>query len=77
MCKLAEGQRFFLSENECAFSCSVEHRDSYYFYLVSFDGKGEPESLQPVLAADIYTHAEITPASYTVRFDISHALDKK
>ena len=70
--KQREGHRFFLSDNEYSVSRSLEHQDSYYFYLVSFDGGGEPVELLPILAAKLYAKAEIAPSSYTVRFDFGH-----
>jgi hypothetical protein len=75
--KLREGHRFFLSDNEYTVSCSQDHRDSYYFYLVSFDGEGEPEELVPILAAELYGHAELAPSSYMVRFDVGHSSKKE
>jgi alkyl sulfatase BDS1-like metallo-beta-lactamase superfamily hydrolase len=74
---IPEGHRFFLSDNEYTVSCSREHRGAYYFYLVFFDGAGEPTRLLPLLAADLYQHAEIEPASYTVRFDVGHSAEEK
>ncbi|MBS7426184.1 DUF3883 domain-containing protein [Pseudomonas syringae] len=65
-----ESYRFFLSDNELATSKSLEHEDEYYFYLVFFDGKGTPRELKSVLAKNMYQEAEVTPASYTVRFDL-------
>jgi hypothetical protein len=64
-----EGHRFFLSDNEHSISKSAEQSDAYFFYLVFFDGNGEPADLQPILANDLYQLAEMTPASYVVRFD--------
>lgn len=66
-----EGYRFFLSENERSVSQAAENTDDYFFYLVFFDGQGTPEHLKPVLARTLYEHAEILPASYTVRFDMA------
>jgi hypothetical protein len=74
---VTDGYRFFLSENEYTVSCSREHRDAYYFYLVFFDGMGKPERLLPLLAADLYGHAEIEPASYAVRFDVRHSAEEE
>ena len=74
--KLREGHRFFLSDNEYSVSCSPEHRDSYHFYLVSFDDKGEPQELFPILAAELYGGAKIAPSSYMVRFDVGHSSKK-
>lgn len=67
-----EGYRFFLSDNERFVSQTGDHADSYFFYLVFFDGKGQPISLKTVLAAKMYEDAEILPASYTVRFTVEH-----
>jgi hypothetical protein len=75
--KRGEAHRFFLSDNEYAVSCSLEHRDSYYFYLVSFDGGGEPEELRTIVAADFYGHAVLAPSSYMVRFDVGHSSKNK
>jgi hypothetical protein len=61
--------RFFLSDNEYTVSCSPEHRNAYYFYLVAFN-EGEPVELTPQLAANLYATADIAPASYTVLFDL-------
>jgi hypothetical protein len=62
--------RLFLSDNEYSVSRSPEQRDSYYFYLVTFDGRGEPKELLPILAAERFGGAMISPSSYTARFDI-------
>jgi hypothetical protein len=75
--KLREGHRFFLSDNEYAVSCSPEHRDSYYFYLVSFNSGGEPAEVRSIVAPELYGHAEIAPSSYTVRFNLGHSSKKK
>jgi hypothetical protein len=74
--RLKEGHRFFLSDNEYDVSHSQEHRDSYYFYLVSFDSTGEPEDLLPVLASELYEDADLEPSAYAVRFDFGHASKK-
>lgn len=68
-----KGHRFFLSDNEHLVSISKEHRDEYYFYLVFFNGDGEPASLQPINAEELYEHSEMLPASYVVRFDLEGA----
>lgn len=68
-----EGYRFFLSENERSVSEATEYADDYFFYLVFFDGHGKPEHLTSVLAKKMYEHAEMLPASYTVRFNIERA----
>jgi hypothetical protein len=75
--KLREGHRFFLSDNEYTVSSSPEHQDSYYFYLVSFDGGGEPTELRSIVASELYGHAEIAPSSYAVRFNIGHPSKKR
>jgi hypothetical protein len=74
--KLGAGHRFFLSDNERTVSRSPEHRDSYYFYLVFFDGEGQPRELRTELAEHVYGAAEIAPSSYTVRFDIGRSSRK-
>lgn len=66
-----EGHRFFLSDNEHSVSISAEHRHAYFFYLVFFDGNGQPMDLRPVPAKDLYELVEIMPASYVVRFDFA------
>jgi hypothetical protein len=68
--KLTEGHRFFLSDTEREISVSKGHADAYYFYLVFFDGKGHPTEVIAVLAQELYQNAEVTAASYTVRFDL-------
>lgn len=65
-----EGYRFFLSENEHLTSKSSQHLHAYFFYLVFFDGNGEPVDLHPMPAKDIYELGEMLPASYIVRFDM-------
>jgi hypothetical protein len=65
--------QFFLSDNERTVSCSPEHRNAYYFYLVAFN-EGEPVGLRPRLAASLYATADIAPASYTVLFDLEDML---
>jgi hypothetical protein len=67
-----DSYRFFLSENERSTSEAAEYGDDYFFYLVFFDGNGAPLQLKSILAKQMYQHAEILPASYTVRFDIEH-----
>lgn len=67
--KQVDGHRFFLSENEHETSRSKEHCAGYYFYLVFFDGNGQPSELLAVLADQFYPHAELMPSSYEVRFD--------
>lgn len=62
--------RFFLSENEYTVSRSLEHHRAYYFYLVSFDGDGQPRELTPRPATSFYPAAQITPASYTILVDL-------
>lgn len=59
----------FLSDNEHSISKSAEQCDAYFFYLVFFNGDGEPTELRPILASDLYEHAEMVPASYVVRFE--------
>lgn len=66
-----EGHRFFLSDNEHTVSKAADHSDAYFFYLVFFDGKGEPKELRPVSANDLYQQSEMLPASYVVRFDFA------
>jgi Domain of unknown function (DUF3883) len=67
--KLDDGHRFFLSENEHETSLTKEHHDAYFFYLVFFDGSGQPSELLAVLAHQLYPHADLAPSSYEVRFD--------
>jgi hypothetical protein len=74
--KLGDGHRFFLSDNEHSVSCSMDHADSYYFYLVFFDGGGEPQDLIPILASELYGRADMAPSSYMVRFDVGHSSRK-
>ncbi len=66
------GYRFFLSDNEHLVSTSPDHRRDYYFYLVFFNGDGEPADLLPLLASDLYQKAGMSPASYVIRFDFGH-----
>jgi len=68
--KQGDLHRFFLSENEHTVSHSLEHHKDYYFYLVSFDGDGQPRELTPRAATSLYPAAEIAPASYTVLVDL-------
>jgi len=67
--KLADGHRFFLSENEHETSLTKEHRDGYYFYLVFFNSSGKPSEVLAVLAQQFYAHADLAPSSYEARFD--------
>jgi Domain of unknown function (DUF3883) len=71
--KLAEGHRFFLSDTEREISVSRDHAHVYYFYLVFFDGKGHPADVVAIRADQLYRNAELTAASYTVRFDLKHS----
>lgn len=68
-----EGHRFFLSDNQYAVSRSAAHRAGYFFYLVFFDGKGQPVYLCSVAASDLYGLVEIVPASYVVRFKFARS----
>jgi hypothetical protein len=67
------GYRFFLSENEHTVSKSADHRGAYFFYLVFFNGNGQPFELQPIRADELYERGEMSPASYVVRFDFGRA----
>jgi hypothetical protein len=67
--KFSDGHRFFLSDNEHQTSLSAAHRSDYYFYLVFFDGNRDPAELLAILADQLYPKAEMSPASYEVRFD--------
>jgi Domain of unknown function (DUF3883) len=67
--KLSDAFRFFLSDNEQQTSVSPDHRNSYYFYLVFFDGKAQPIELLAVMAQQVYSKADMSPSSYEVRFD--------
>lgn len=67
--KLADGHRFFLSDNEHQTSVSSEHRTGYFFYLVFFDGNKNPVELLAVLAEQLYPNADMSASSYEVRFD--------
>ncbi|OEZ56024.1 hypothetical protein JAB5_43010 [Janthinobacterium sp. HH103] len=64
------GYRFFLSENEYNVSISSDHCDDYFFYMVFFDGKGEPSSLRAIRADELYKVGEKIPAAYTVQFEL-------
>jgi hypothetical protein len=75
--RLGQLHQFFLSETEYTVSRSPEHRGSYYFYLVSFNSEGQPHDLEPRLAADLYSSADIAPASYTVLCDLEGSLKNK
>ena len=68
--KRSDGYRFFLSDNEHHVSLSAEHRNSYFFYLVFFDGKRNPVGLRAELAHRLYPKAKLDVASYEVRFDL-------
>lgn len=68
-----EGHRFFLSDNEHIVSTSDEHCGEYFFYLVFFDGAGEPFELRPIRADELYKQSELLPASYIVRFDFKRS----
>jgi hypothetical protein len=66
-----KGYRFFLSDNEHSVSNSNAHCDAYFFYLVFFNGEGEPTELWPITATELYKRAEMKPASYIVGFQFS------
>jgi hypothetical protein len=68
--KQGDLHRFFLSENEHSVSLSLEHHGAYYFYLVSFDGEGQPREVTPRPATSLYPAVQIAPASYTVLVDL-------
>lgn len=68
-----QGHRFFLSDNEHTISKSAVHRGAYFFYLVFFNGNGQPIELQPIPADELYELSEMSPASYVVRFDFRRA----
>lgn len=67
--KVADGHRFFLSENERETSISAHYRVGYYFYLVYFDGKRNPKEVEAMRADHLYPNAEMSPSSYEIRFD--------
>ena len=75
--KQGDLHRFFLSENEHTVSHSPEHHKAYYFYLVSFDGDGQPRELTPCPAASLYPAAEIAPASYTILVNLENSSSEK
>jgi hypothetical protein len=68
-----QGHRFFLSDNEHTISKSADYRGAYFFYLVFFNGNGQPFELQPIRADELYERGELSPASYVVRFDFGRA----
>lgn len=68
-----QGHRFFLSDNEHTISKSADHCGAYFFYLVFFNGNGQPVELQPIRADELYELGEMSPASYVVRFDFGRA----
>jgi hypothetical protein len=70
--KLSDSHRFFLSDNEHQTSLSKDHQGGYYFYLVFFDGKGQPSEVLAVLAHQLYPFADMSASSYEVRFDRKH-----
>ena len=67
--KLGDGHRFFLSDNEHQTSLSAEHRSTYYFYLVFFDGSRKPVELLAILPISFTGAQKCLPSSYEVRFD--------
>jgi hypothetical protein len=64
----AAGYRFFLSDNEHKVSLSTNHRSDYFFYLVYFNAKGQPDRVEPWLASEFYESANLKPASFIALF---------
>jgi hypothetical protein len=64
------GYRFFLSENECSVSRSDDHFEHYYFYMVFFDSDSKPVSLTAIRADELYQACEMSPAVYSVQFEL-------
>lgn len=61
--------RFFLSENELEVSRTSEKKGHYYFYLVRFDGKGNPSECIVEEAENLLRRSLIESAAYRVVFE--------
>lgn len=61
--------RFFLSANEFEVSRTPGMNAHYYFYLVRFDGKGQPCECIAEEAANLLRRSELEPAAYRVLFE--------
>ena len=63
--------RFFLSENELQVSRTFEKKGHYYFYLVRFDGKGNPFECIVEEAENLLQRSLIESAAYRVVFEFA------
>lgn len=61
--------RFFLSENELEVLRMHDKKGHYYFYLVRFDGKGNPSECIVEEASSFLQRSLIEPAAYRVVFE--------
>lgn len=64
--KTFSGSRFFLSANELRRAQEDEIGPNYYFYLVTYDKKGEPESCHSFRAADVLERCQLKPQNFIV-----------
>jgi len=64
--KTFSGSRFFLSANELRLAQDDEIGPNYYFYLVTYDKKGEPESCHSLRAADVLERCQLKPQNFMV-----------
>lgn len=58
---------FFLSANELRIAQSEEKGKCYFFYLVTYDGDGEPTDCLVYRAADVLSWCDITPQNFMVK----------
>lgn len=64
--KTFSGSRFFLSANELRMAQDDEIGPNYYFYLVTYDKKGEPEGCHSFRAADVLERCHLKPQNFMV-----------
>ena len=64
--KTFSGSRFFLSANELRLAQDDEIGPNYYFYLVTYDKKDEPEGCHSFRAADVLEWCQLKPQNFMV-----------
>lgn len=64
--KTFSGSRFFLSANELRMAQDDEIGPNYYFYLVTYDKKGEPEGCHSFRATDVLERCHLKPQNFMV-----------
>ncbi|MCM2621505.1 DUF3883 domain-containing protein [Alcaligenes faecalis] len=64
--KTFSSSKFFLSANELRLAQDDEIGPNYYFYLITYGNKGEPESCHSFRAADVLEWCQLKPQNFMV-----------